>query len=88
MPWRQVLSRAAALFALGVFLQGGVPGHFATFDLYSVRIMGVLQRIARALFALTRASVEQFPCTAPNTVLRAWYDAIRTVNFEIGTRKS
>ena len=44
----QVLGRAAALFVLGMFLQGGVPGHFATFDLATVRVMGILQRIARA----------------------------------------
>ena len=44
-----MVGRAAALFLLGMFLQGGVPGHFATFDLATVRVMGVLQRIARAL---------------------------------------
>jgi len=44
----QVVGRAAALFLLGMFLQGGVPGHFATFDLATVRVMGILQRIARA----------------------------------------
>lgn len=46
LPWLQVLRRAATLFLLGVALQGGVPGHFATYDFYSIRIMGVLQRIA------------------------------------------
>ena len=41
-----MLRRAAVLFLLGMALQGNVPGRFATYDFHSIRIMGVLQRIA------------------------------------------
>jgi len=63
----QVVGRAAALFLLGMFLQGGVPGHFATFDLATVRVMGILQRIARAscmFLAETQSSVVRAPSCA------------------------
>lgn len=49
--WR-IFRRAAILFALGLFLNGFWNKGFGTFDLNSIRLMGVLQRISLSyLFA-------------------------------------
>lgn len=46
--WRKVLRRAAILFLLGLFLSG-----YPSFDLETLRTMGVLQRIALCYLLLT-----------------------------------
>lgn len=64
---------AGKLFALGVFIQGGVAseGHFPVWDLASLRVFGVLQRIALCFTCASLLVLYVPECQLPKVEVRS-----------------
>lgn len=63
----KALVRAAKLFVMGLFIQGGVAtGRFPSFDLSTLRIMGVLQRISICYLLVSLMAIAILPMRKPD----------------------
>ena len=68
-----VYCTAGKLFALGIFIQGGVAseGHFPVWDLASLRVFGVLQRIALCFTCASLLVLYVPECQLPKVEVRS-----------------